>query len=359
MNDLRTVLAGALIGGALVVGCASEPPAPVVGARPVKMLTLGAASDGTSFEYPGKVQATQNAEMAFEVSGRIIEFPVDEGDEVSEGAVLAILDPRDYQAAVDLELAQQNAARADYDRIKALFVNDAASRQDLDAKRRDFEVTRARVATVRKALEDATLRAPFAGTVAKKLVEDFANVQAKQAVVVLQDDSSLEVVISVPEQDWTRGRRGQSRAEVSARLQPVVIVTSIPQHRFPATIKEQARTADPVTRTFDVTFAFSRTSDVEVLPGMTAKVQVVVRDDPDAGDMLVVPATAVFGADGGGSLVWVIDQDTMTVRPVSVEVGEVTGDQVRVVRGLTGSETIAVSGVHQLREGTQVRRLEQ
>ena len=85
-------------------------------------------------------------------------------------------------------------------RTKALFVNDAASRQDLDSRRRDFEVTRARVATAEKAFDDATLRAPFAGTVAKKLVQDFANVQAKEAVVVLQDDSSLEVVISVPEQ---------------------------------------------------------------------------------------------------------------------------------------------------------------
>ena len=65
-----------------IIGCGEEPVGTQPVARPVKMLKLSDAGAGEVLEYPGKVSPIQDAEMAFEVAGRIVEFPVDEGQEV-------------------------------------------------------------------------------------------------------------------------------------------------------------------------------------------------------------------------------------------------------------------------------------
>jgi RND family efflux transporter MFP subunit len=336
--------------------CASEPVVDEPVVRPIKTMTLAAAGGGAVREYPGTVQAAQDAEMAFEVAGRIVDFPVDEGERVERGALLARLDPRDYEAALAEERAREQAARAEYERFKSLHESGVVAKQELETRKRDYDVARARAETAGKAFEEAKLVAPFAGQVARKLVKDFANVQAKQPVVVLQDDSSFEVVVNVPERDWARGQPGRSLDEITATLHPRVSLTSRPDQAFPARIKEVATTADPISRTFAVTLAFARPAEVTVLPGMTAKVTITA---PAArGGALRIPTQAVL-SDEGGAAVWVVDPTSMRVRRAPVEVGELVGADVEVRSGLTGDETIAVSGVHQLRDGMQVRRLAQ
>ena len=75
------------------------------------MLKIAGAGAGETREYPGTVKAAQTAEMAFEVSGKIVEFVYKEGERVEEGALLAKLDPRDYQAQFD-------AAQADFENAR-------------------------------------------------------------------------------------------------------------------------------------------------------------------------------------------------------------------------------------------------
>jgi multidrug resistance efflux pump len=66
---------------------------------------------------------------------------------------------------------------------------------------RAVEVTEAELRVSQKAVEDTVLRAPFDGVMARKLVEDFANVNAKEPVLVFQDTSHLEIQINIPERD--------------------------------------------------------------------------------------------------------------------------------------------------------------
>ena len=87
-------------------GCGDKPAEQQEIVRPVKMLKLAGGGAGLLREYPGKVEALQDAEMAFEVAGKVIEFPVSEGQLVQEGDVLAKLDPRDFQATLDAKLAE-------------------------------------------------------------------------------------------------------------------------------------------------------------------------------------------------------------------------------------------------------------
>ena len=192
---------------AFVAGCEKEPPAQPEVVRPVKMLTIEGAGAVSQRAYPATIKATQQADMGFEVPGRIVEFLVNEGQIVEKGALLARLDDRDYQAELEKALANQRKAAADLNRSLSIYRQDkgAISKGTIESDRRAKEVTDAALRQAEKAVEDTLLRAPFDGLVARKLVEDFANVQAKEPVLILQDISQLEVEVSVPERDISQG----------------------------------------------------------------------------------------------------------------------------------------------------------
>ncbi len=339
-----------------------EPPAEAPVARPVKMVSIGTGGAGGTREYPGQVSAIQHAEMAFEVPGRITEFPLKEGQTVSKGTLLARLDPRDYQAAKDAATAQRNATKADYERYRDLYERDAASRQELDVARRHYEVAEAELATARKALEDTMLKAPFDGKLARKLIDDPpVNVQAKEPVLILQDDSSLKLVINIPEGDWALAAPGLTPEERAARAKPMVVISTLPDRRFPATIKEFATTADAVTRTFETTFAFDKPADANIMPGMTAKVIITLSTEAGRATAIhtLIPANAVLSDDQGNAYVWRVEPSTMQVQKAAVKSGELSGSEIQILDGLADGDTIAISGVHNLREGMLVRKLEQ
>jgi len=343
------------LAGALALACGDEAPPPVEAARPVKILEVGGAGAMRTLEYPGQIEAAQHAELGFEVPGRIVEFPVDEGQTVERGQVLAVLDPRDFEADLDAQRALMRASRAEFDRAKTLVEKEVAPIQDLDRAQRNLEVSQAKLRTAEKAVEDAVLRAPFSGVVARKLVKDFRNVQAKEPVLILQDDSGLQIVANVPERDWVYARRDAPAAEPGRRVRARVAVSNYPDRTFPATLREVATTADPTTRTYAVTLTFEVPADLNVLPGMTAKA-ILELPSTETGASLSIPAQAVADDEGDSPYVWRVDPGTMKVSRADVVLGELSGDSVEIRSGLSPGDQIAVSGVHQLRDGMVVRR---
>jgi RND family efflux transporter MFP subunit len=297
--------------------------------------------------------------MAFEVPGRMLAWPVDEGDQVEEGTVLARIDPRDFEADLDAARAQLKKTEADLRRSENIYREDsgAISLSTLDADRRSVDVAAASFRIAEKAKEDTILRAPFDGSVARKLVEDYAAVQAKKPVLILQNDAHLEIRVNVPERDIAGVKAhgdlsNQARTEI---LDPTVVVTSLPNHRFPARVKEFTTTADPVTRTFRLTLAFDKPDGVRILPGMTAKIILSLKSRSAA---RLVPSAAVLTDDSNSPFVWVVSASSMTVKRTPVELGNLTGSDVEIRAGLESGDLVAISGVHHLRDGMQVRRFE-
>jgi RND family efflux transporter MFP subunit len=324
--------------------------------RPVKAHTIGKADAAARREYPGSIRAFQHADMAFEVGGRIEEFYVREGDDVVQGEVLARLDPRDYEA--DLKAAQANLRKAESDlrRSKNIYKEDpgAISTETIDTHRRAVDVSKANRAVSQKAVDDTKLRAPFSGRMARKLVEDFQNVKAKEAVLILQDTSTLEIEINVPERDVAGAPIDRERLTVQNRTKPEVIVSALPDLKFAAWIKEFASAADPVTRTFSAKLNFKNPGDVNILPGMTARVQITVNPER----AWSVPVSAALADDSGKAFVWKVDAESMAVSRAPVELGDLFDDRVRITAGLDEGDLVAISGVNELRDGMVVRILE-
>ena len=359
MRRMQATLAAAAALGMAVgaLGCAEEPPPPEPLVRPIKMLTIAGGLSGTR-EYPGRIKAVQQADMAFEVAGRVTEFTHKEGQRAEAGDVLARLDPRDYQNKLEQARAIERNRRTYLGRIAEAHREKAVSDQDLADAKAQVDVAAADVRIQQKALDDTVLRAPFEGVMSRKLVEDFANVQAKEPVLIFEDDSLLEIKVSVPERDMA-GRRPSRKDldEVNERLQPKVMVTSLPDDSFPARLKELATTADPTTRTFEATFQFPEPEEIVVLPGMTAKVIIQIGDFGSVSDVSI-PARAVLADGESQPMVWIVAPDTSVVESRAVTLGELAGDQVIVTDGLQNGDTVAISGMVQLRPGMKVRRWE-
>ena len=344
----------ALVAGSLS-GCGGEEVAelePVV--RPVKTMVVG-GDQGERLSFPGTVQAADRAELSFRVAGPLVELPVNEGDEVRRGQLLARIDPRDFEIALAEARAAFEKGEADYNRYKNLYERNAVPLAELELRRAQRDVSAAGFDQAQANLRDTRLVAPFSGRVGRKFVENFEDVIAKESILTLHDINLVEAVIDVPEYVMATVRKG-----IGARY--TASFTSAPGVEFDLSFKEAAAEADPQTQTFQVTFQMPQPEELRVLPGMTAEVNAYLGalgvEDPSLAQFLV-PAEAVFASVAGEPHVWVVDTNELTVRSREVQVGEVTGqNSIRILDGLERGETIAVAAVHQLKDGSKIRLME-
>jgi RND family efflux transporter MFP subunit len=334
---------------ASLVGCGDEPlPREIT--RPVRAMQIAEAGALQEHWFPGRASATQEANIAFEVPGRLVQRPVLVGDRVTKGQLLAKLDPRDFQNALDQARAAAARARAFRDRIVEAAKTGAVSRQDVDDAEAALRIAQAEVQIRQKALDDSELYAPFDGTVSAILVENFENVQAKQVIMRVLDTSEIELVVNIPE---------TLISHVLFVKEVRVQYDAFPGRDFPAQIKEVSNEASETTRTFAVNLIMDQPKDVQILPGMagraTARVELPGGID-DTG--FEINASAVFSRDNQGTYVWIVDPDAGTVSRREVEVGRVTPRGL-VVKGVKPGEWVAIAGANVLQEGQKVRILEQ
>jgi RND family efflux transporter MFP subunit len=347
------------VAAALLVSCGKEEVAEVEPPpRPIKIYRLSGELGNTRPDYPGRIKAVKVVEMAFEVEGRITDWNVEEGQEVKKGQVLSRLDARDYQADVEAARARLRLAEAEYRRESKLFASGSGTQRDLDVATRSRDVSRAELRISQKAFQDTKLRAIFDGIIARKLVTDFRNVAAREPVLLLQDESVMEVIVDVPERDLASGRGDLDMQKWNEKAKPVVELSALPGLQFPVKLTELATAADPNTRTFRATFSMEKPEGVAVLGGMTAKLVLTGLLTTAAEDFLL-PVGTVVADSQAEPYVWVVDEESMTVSKQPVKAGPITGDRIIVKEGLDGGQAIALSGVHLLTEGMEVTELKQ
>ena len=202
------------------------------------------------------------------------------------------------------------------------------------------------VAAARASLADATLRAPFGGIIARCLVENFANVQAKEPIAVLHKLDTLILSFDVPGPDVTAlaGR---------TTLSSSVVLNNLPGREFAASLVEFSTQADPATQTYRGRVAITVPGDTVILPGMAGSLVVTDTDEERAG--YTVPLTALGSGADGTPFVWVVAGEENQVSRRVIEPGEVSGAVVAVIEGLNEGDVVVTAGVSALREAMRVR----
>ncbi len=330
---------------------AAPPEEPV---RAVKVLTVAAGTQLAQVEYAGEVLARVESRLGFRVGGKIIRRPVELGQRVKAGQVLAQLDPQDYklsEAAARAQLAaaatNRDLAAADFKRYKDLkeqnFISGAElERRDstLKAAQAQWDAAQAQLSGQGNQAAYTTLVADVSGVVTAVDAEVGQVVGAGTPVVRIAQDGARDVLFAVPE-DKVQGLRVGAAAQVKLWASQTTVAGQV---------REVAASADPVTRTYAIRVALDAK---DALPlGSTVSVTVA---KAAAGDQALIKLpTSAFFKDGNASAVWVLDTASMTVKPTPVEIVTADGNEVVVLSGLRPGMQVVSAGVHVLSPGQKV-----
>ena len=330
-------------------GC-KEEVAKVEPIRPVRAIQIGTTDELVGRSFPGKARAFNEVNLGFEVAGTLAERPVNKGDEVQEGQLLARLDPRDFQNALNAAQAELDRAKAHRDRIAKAAATGAVAKQELTNAEARLKVAQAEVEIKKKGLEDSKIVAPFKGVISATYVENFQRVQAKAPVLRLLDESRLKFDVNIPE---------NLISKVKGVKDVFVQFDAFEDVEVPAEVGEIGTEASETTRTYPVTLYLDQPEGIQVRAGMAGKAYAKGQNEQaQAQESYEVPVTSIFEKDGR-SFVWIIDEKSMTVRLQQVETLELTNFGIMVKGPLKPGDWIATAGVHFLEEGQKVRLLEE
>lgn len=354
-----TMIAAACL---FMAACNQEKERQVV-AQPVRVFVIGDGKEMPFRSFPGEVVSPRTGRLSFEVSGRLVEFPIQNGQLVKKGDLIGQLDRADFIAARDSAQASFDAAKSNFERSEGLQKRGAVATAVLDRARQELDMADAALRTATRALEETRLLAPFDGRIANRIARELQNVRAQEQVAILEDISTLEIEINIPERDMMLGSRGLTVDEARELIEAKVEFSTIPGQRLDLDLKTFSTRANPVSRTFLVSFAFEPPPDQNILPGMTATVLLRRTPESTAGaadgkPVRMVPVEALT-TQSGASTIWRLDPESMKVSAVQVEVEAIKGGAALIrTEELANGDEIVASGARFLAEGTPVRRME-
>ena len=340
----------------VMVGCGGEEiekSEPVI--RPVKTMVVGAGASGMR-SLPGTVQAANRVEMSFRVGGPLIDFQIKEGEKVKKGQLLARIDPRDFQIAVDKAKAEFAKADADYQRYQQLYEKEAVPLADFELRQAERDVAKSNLDNANADLKDTYLRAPFEGEIGETYYEKGEDVKPKEPVLGLHGTDVVEIVVDVPE-----AFKARFDPELAKQRKITAKFSFAANREFDLILSEFSAAADPRTQTYKATLSMPQPDGVNIQPGMTAEVIAYARQSEvsQVQSEFLVPAVAVLTGDDESTYIWVVDQTEMIVQRKKVAIGSVSGTaNVTILDGLSAGDRIVIAGVTTLRDSMKVSYLE-
>ncbi|RTL29393.1 MAG: efflux RND transporter periplasmic adaptor subunit [Burkholderiales bacterium] len=340
-----------------LAGCSKEAPPPTP-ERAVRTLMVSETGGVLEREFSADIRARTESKLGFRVPGKVARRLVELGQAVRPGQVLGQLDPQDLRLEQDaaragLAAAEANAAQASADlkRFTELKAQGFISEAELD---RHVTIAKTAEASLRQARAQAgvqsnqasyaALVADAAGVITAVDMEPGQVVNAGLPVLTLAHDGPRDAVFAVPED------LGQAVRGLVGKKDAIKVRRWGSSEWVPATVREVAASADPMTRTFlakaDVgKSGFELGQSASVAFNMPVRVAGGVR----------IPLYALAERDGQ-SIVWVLDDKSMTVKPQAVVTADVTGNVILIARGLSPGQEIVTAGVHALNPGQKVHR---
>lgn len=337
----------------ILIGCGKEDvEATKEIIQPAKVMIVEGLSNEVNRQLPGTVRASQRVNLSFQVPGLLKFFPLKEGQQVEKGEVLGRLDERDFRSNLTAAQADLTRTEANFKRAEELLVKKFISQAEYDKLKAELDVARSNTEKAQKALDDTELKAPFSGTVAKRYVDNFQDVQAKEPVISLQDNSQLEVVVNVSESLVSRRSGEADSLNVRAKFE------AFPDERFDLYVKEFSTEADSKTQTFEIVLGMKDTKGIQLLPGMTAKVFATRVNTKEASDIYTLPLHAVIADADNNAFVWVVNQADNSVTKKPVTMGALKGTSEIEVTGVELNDMVVIGGVTKMREGKIIRPIE-
>jgi len=313
----------------------------------VQLAEVQVANQKNEFSFPAKVVAKTTANMAFQVSGRLDEINLPEGQVVKQGEVLARLDAEPFKRAVRTAQVRVKQAKLELDRVKAIAEKGIGSAQSVDNAQVAYDLAQLDLENARQNLEYSVLKAPFDGLVAKRLIENEGFIATGSPVARLQDLSKIHFEFDVPERliaRYSRSQVAQAQAYIDGSI----------DKDFDIKYVEHSTEPNPVTQTYKVTYAMDNPKGLDITPGVRATVN-IVGNGSGMPTVLGVPVTSIVSAPDNQLFVWLFNEETKRVSKQAVVTGPMLKGYVAVMSGLEEGQKVVSAGVKKLEDGMLVR----
>jgi multidrug efflux system membrane fusion protein len=347
--------------GLIFAGC--EKKAPAAFERPPSPVTVAPA---TVQDVPiyldaiGKFVAREVVSIQPQVSGRITQIHFVDGADVKVGQVLFTIDPRPYQAQVNIAEANLGQAKAalelakiNFDRVASVTDPRAVSRQDYDAKKNAVEVAEAQVKQNQAALENArlnldycTIRSPINGRAGQRLV-DLGNVVTANSgsLLVIQRLDPIYADFTITENDLTAVQRNMTRGSLKVEVR----LPDEPEKPRAGQLTFLDNSVQDGTGTVKLRATITN-DDRRFWPGRFANIRLILGMQQNA----VLISAEAPQRSAKGPFVYVIKPDsTAELRPVTV--GQRQGDLVVIQKGINAGERVVTTGQLGVTPGGKVR----
>lgn len=336
-----------------------------MGPVPVRLATVEQGDFAITLKALGTVTAYNTVNVRSRVDGELVKVLFEEGQKVKAGDLLAVIDPRSYQVALQQaqgalqeNQAQLQNAELDLARYKGLYAQDSIAKQTLDTQqalvnqyRGSLKSNQADVATAKLNLDFTQIRAPISGRLGLRQLDIGNLVRSGDTtpLVVITQTEPISVIFTLPEGDLPavlqRRRDGISLAvEAWDRGEILKLATG--------TLESLDNQIDTATGTVKLKARFDNAEQM-LFPNQFVNVRLRVDNRPGA---TIVPSAAVqFGNQG--TFVYVVDAESkVSIRPVVIAASD--AERSLVSSGVEPGERVVLEGTDRLRDGGKVEVIE-
>jgi len=345
-----TVILGGVFAWRTFIGKMMKQGMSAAASAPQTVSTTTAASSSwqAQIQATGSVRAVRGADLSAQASGVVDKIAFESGSEVAAGAVLLTLKPNDDPAKLAELQAAAELADITYKRDQEQFAAQAISQATLDGDLATLKSDRAQVTAQQALIEEKIVKAPFAGKLGIRQVDEGQYLTAGTAVVTLQALDPIFIDFYVPQQALAHLKAGQAVAAT---------VDAYPGATFSGVMTSVNSKVDAASRTVQVRASFHNT-DRRLVPGMYATVLIESGEPTTA---ITLPQTAIT-KNPYGDTVFVVQQGAAdangkansTVQQRFVTLGATRGDQVAVLSGVAAGDVVVTAGQMKLRNGISV-----
>lgn len=306
----------------------------------VETETVTMSTSRKHMTYIGDVEADESVALSFTSMGVIKKIYVEEGERVTKGQLIALLDDTYARNTLMNCEAQMRQAEDAYNRMRQLHDSNAISEMKWVEVVSNTERARAQLDMAKKSLKDCELRATEDGVVGKKHLNEGETAMPSVTLCTILNINRVKVRINIPEKEMSMiTEQSESEIRIGATGET-----------YRGLKIEKGVDADKMTRTYTARIFVDNKSH-HMLPGMVADVRVWEKDH-DKTLRCHVPIKCVQKSAEGKQFVWV--DDNGTAKRVTIELGKTDGDRIEVTKGLRDGMTIIVSGYQKLSENSMV-----
>ncbi len=311
--------------------------------EPLKVCTetVAAQSSSNAANYMGQIEEYSSTTLSFTGTGTIKQMLVSEGQRVSKGQLVAVMDETQMQNALLASEAALKQAQDAYNRLKQVYEAGSLPEQQWVEMQAKLQQAQSARDMAKKALEDCRLTAPVSGVIGSVSLHAGETALTSMPVCTVLDISRVKVKVSVPEREI---------GSITQNTPTIVSVQAAGKQHLQGGTIEKGVTADAVTRTYDIRILLPN-ADGALLPGMVASVS-VQDEESDAAERISLPVTAVQENINGSKFVWVV-ADGKTKRQ-SISIGQLVGNRVVITGGLQKGQQVIVEGYQKVSEGEAV-----